>query len=269
MSTQPSEADRERLRVTFTEDAELYQRARPGYPEALFDDLQDIAGLPPAARVLEIGCGTGQATLPMATRGHRVTAVELGTAMAEAARRHLAGVGGVEVHTVAFEDWPLPTEPFDLVMAATAFHWIDPAVRWRKAASALRPGGSVAVFGNAHVAGGDEAFFEQAQACYERFMPGTTPGVRLSRADDLTDEHAAAAAASGLFAPPACRGYVWEITYDTAAYLDVLRTYSGHRALDSEGRRRLLDCVADLIDCRYGGRICKAYLTQLMVARRL
>ena len=95
------------------------------------------------------------------------------------------------------------------------------------------------------------------------------PTLPLASLHAGTDVGQAAAAASGLFAPPACRGYLWEITYDTAAYLDVLRTYSGHRALDSEGRRRLLDCVADLIERRYGGRIRKAYLTQLMVARRL
>ena len=275
MSTPPSDlsglrsdAERERLRATFTEDADLYRRARPGYPEALFEDVVRIAALRPAARILEIGPGTGQATRPMAARGYRITAVELGAEMAAAARRHLAGVGDVQIHTAAFEGWPLPADPFDLVMAATAFHWVDPAVRWHKAAEALTPGGSVAVFGSTHVAGGDEPFFHEVQACYERFMPGTPPGLRLTPADELADGMAVEAAATGLFEPPVCRRYRWEIAYDTAAYLDVLGTYSGHRALDPESRRGLLECVANLIDGRYGGRVCKAYLTLLMVARR-
>ncbi len=268
VSVPPSDAEREKLRATFTEDAELYHRARPGYPEALFDELARIAALRPGARILEIGCGTGQATLPMAVRGYRVTAVELGAEMAAVARRHLAGVGDVQVHTATFEAWPLPADPFDLVMAATAFHWIDPAARWHKAAAALTPGGSVAVFGSTHVAGGEEPFFEEVQACYERFMPGTPAGLHLTPADNVADERAMEAAATGLFEPPVCRRYRWEITYDTAGYLDLLRTYSGHRALDPENRRGLLRCVSDLIDGRYGGRVRKSYLTLLMVARR-
>src|SRR6187549_3838365 len=79
-----------RLRVTFDEDAERYDRARPGYPTAVFDDLLALAGLGPGARVLEIGCGTGQATVPLAERGCEVVAVELGAQMAAVARSNLA-----------------------------------------------------------------------------------------------------------------------------------------------------------------------------------
>jgi len=51
------------LRETFDTVAALYDRARPRYPSALFDDLADLAGIGSGARVLEIGPGTGQATL--------------------------------------------------------------------------------------------------------------------------------------------------------------------------------------------------------------
>jgi protein-L-isoaspartate O-methyltransferase len=58
----------------------------------------------------------------LAEQGCRVVAVELGAGLAAVARRNLAGFPDVEVVTAAFEEWPLPTEPFDLVLAATAFH---------------------------------------------------------------------------------------------------------------------------------------------------
>ena len=105
-----------------------------------------------------------------------MVAVELGPALAAVARRNLARFPAVEVVTAAFEDWPLPAEPFDMVLAATAFHWIDPAVRVVKAADALRPGGVLATVSTHHVAGGDESFFAEAQACYERWDPETPPG---------------------------------------------------------------------------------------------
>jgi protein-L-isoaspartate O-methyltransferase len=74
--------DRQRLRAAFNQAAELYDRARPGYPPALFDDLAERAGIGPGCRVLEIGPGTGQATLPLAERGCQVVAVELGAELA-------------------------------------------------------------------------------------------------------------------------------------------------------------------------------------------
>ena len=145
-----SREHRERRRATFDQDAGLYDRARPGYPPALFDDLAELTGVGAGSRVLEIGPGTGQATLPLAERGCQIMAVELGPDLAAVARRKLARFPGVEIVTAAFEDWPLPAVPFDLVLAATAFHWIDPAARVVKAADALRPGGWLATITTHH-----------------------------------------------------------------------------------------------------------------------
>ena len=72
---------------------------------------------------------------------------------------------------------------------------------------------------------------------------------------------------SGLFGPAIFRRYQWEVSYSTAQYLDLLLTFSGHRALPSEALRNLLDCIGALIDSRYGGHITKPYLTELRVAR--
>ena len=176
-----TQKDRELRRSTFDEAVELYDRARPGYPAALFEDLAELTSIGPESRVLEIGPGTGQATLPLAERGCRVVAVELGADLAAVARRKLAGFANVEVVTAAFEDWPLPAEAFDLVLAATAFHWIDPAVRIDKVADALRPGGSLATITTHHVAGGDESFFAYAQSCYVRWDPDTPTALTPSQ----------------------------------------------------------------------------------------
>ncbi|MFL1379703.1 MULTISPECIES: class I SAM-dependent methyltransferase [unclassified Nocardiopsis] len=264
----PDETRRVRLSRTFDEDAELYDRARPGYPPELFDDLASMAGIGPGCRVLEIGAGTGKATLPLAESGCRVTAVELGAGMATVARRNLAGFEEVEVVTADFETWPLPEEPFDVVVAVTAFHWIDPAVRMTKTADALRSGGTLAVVATQHVAGGSEEFFVEVQGCYERFDPATVPGMRPPTAADIdTSDHADEVARSGRFGPVTVRRYEWDLAYTTTEYLDVLRTYSGHRALPPQARDGLLDCIAALIDRRYNGRITKRYLTELRVSQ--
>ncbi|WP_420032461.1 class I SAM-dependent methyltransferase [Streptomyces sp. cg28] len=273
-----TDTERERLRRTFTEAAEVYDRARPGYPPQVFDDLAALAGAGPGCRVLEIGCGTGLATVPLAERGCRIVAVELGAELAAVARRNLAGHSGTTVEVAAFEDWPLPPEPFDLVLAATSFHWIDPAVRVAKSAAALRPGGLLATLSTHHVAGGTEQFFVDVQRCYERFDPATPPGLRLTAADDIpydSQEAPGRTAAQGnaalpgadRFEPPVFRRHTRDLTFTTDQYLDLLCTFSGTRALAPAARAGLLDCVGRLIDRAYGGTVTKRYLTELRLAR--
>jgi SAM-dependent methyltransferase len=258
---------REALRTTFDTAAERYARARPGYPRALFDDLVSFAHLRPGSRVLEIGCGTGQATLPLAERGFSVTAVELGASLAAVACRNLARFPSVQIDVAAFETWSLPDEPFDLVLSATSFHWLDPAIRVAKTAAALRPGGTLAIITTEHVAGGTEPFFVDVQDCYERWDPATPPGLRLIPADQIpvdSDE----VDRSGLFEPTQLRRYEWDQPYSRSTYLDVLLTYSGHLALPVDDRAGLLNCIAELIDVRYGGSITKRYMNMLYLARR-
>ncbi len=151
--------ERENLRHTFDEEAALYERARPHYPEALFEAIDRVATGP---RVLEIGCGTGQATGPMAARGYPVTAIELGASLAEVARANLASYRTAEVITEDFEQWEGPEGAFDLVVCATAFHWLDPVTRVGRVVGALRPGGVVALIDTVHVAGTSDAFFIDA-----------------------------------------------------------------------------------------------------------
>ncbi|GAA1014231.1 methyltransferase type 11 [Acrocarpospora pleiomorpha] len=252
--------DRTTLRHTFNTDAELYDRVRPGYPAELFDRL-------PTGRVLEIGCGTGQATEPLARQGRPIVAIELGEQLADVAKRKLSRFPQVEIITADFETWPLPPEPFDLVLAATSFHWIDPDIRVAKAAQALRPGGTLATIATHHVFGGTTAFFADAQECYLRFDPDTPPGLRLRPAAEIPTD-SAEIDASPDFGPARFHRYEWDQPYTTQAYLDVLTTYSGHIALPPSARAGLLNCIADLIDNKYGGRIVKRYLTELRLADR-
>ncbi|MEV8372601.1 class I SAM-dependent methyltransferase [Kribbella sp. NPDC056861] len=254
---------RETLRQTFGEDAELYDRVRPTYPPRLYDDLAALLGKPKRPRVLEIGCGTGQATKPMLKRGWSVKAVELSPELSRVARANLPEL---EVITAPFESWPLPAEKFDLVLAATAFHWVDPEVRVPKSADALRPGGLLAIVSTHHIAGGSEQLWIDVQGCYDRFTEDAQQG-GLQPADAVPKD-SAEIDASGRFGPVVFHRYEWEQTYTTAEYLDLLSSYSGHRALTSQRRDGLYGCVSALINAA-GGSITKRYLTELSAANQL
>ena len=204
--------------------------------------------------------------MPLAERGYQVTAVELGPNLADAARRRLARFPDVAVTVAAFEEWPLPPEPFDAVVSATAFHWLDPAVRVTKAAQALTAGGVLATIATHHIFGGDSQFFIDAQDCYRRWFPGSV-GIRYPTSADIPQE-ADELERSELFEAATFRRYEWEQGYTADEYVDLLSTYSEHRALEETARRHLLDCIHELIVERYGGRIRKRYLNELVIARR-
>lgn len=175
--------DRERLRQTFDTVAVRYHKARPDYPGELYEALTGLARLEPDEdTLLEAGCGTGKATIPLARRGFAITAVELGAGLAAEARRNLAGFPRVTVVNAGFETWRPPAPAmFGLVFAATAWHWIDPSVRYRKAWESLLPGGHLAFWEAAHVfPDGGDPFFREIQNVYDEIGEGQ-PRARTSR----------------------------------------------------------------------------------------
>ena len=261
---------RDRLKTTFDEAASLYDEVRPGYPEDLFDDVVSLSGIPAGGKILEIGCGTGQATVPFARRGYRILCIELGENLAAVARRNLEGYPNADVRTGAFEESALQEGAFYLAISATAFHWLDPAVAYPKVAGALRDGGSLALFWNIHVhSDASERFFEAAQRIYEREAREIWDHKYEGppRSDEIPDR-TGEIEGSGRFEAVTRRNYRWDETYDAEGYLRVLNTYSGHRSLRDDTRERLFCGIADLIDNRFDGRIVKGYLTTLYVAKR-
>jgi SAM-dependent methyltransferase len=255
-----------RSAALFDEVAELYDRARPGYPAEVVEELLGLAGIGRGSRVLEVGPGTGQLTVPLARAGCEILAVERGPSLAAIARRRLAPFPRVRVLTTTFEGWTPPPEPFDVVVCAGAFHWLDSSVRVAKSVSVIREGGSLALVHSHHLAGGTREFFDSSQECYRRWFTDTPEGFRLPSAATIPRDSPELDAASDL-EPAVLRRYEWEQEYTSREYLDLLRTYSDHRALGDERRELLLECLRKLIDGRFGGRVFKRHLTELRVAR--
>ncbi len=259
----------ERLRQTFDRASDLYHSARPDYPEELIDHVVAVTGLRAGDRLLEIGCGSGKATLPLARRGFRITGVELGAHLVAAARQNLRGFDGVEIVESGFEDWPLPPiERFDLVFAATAWHWIDPAVGYPKTWEALRPGGHLAFWSATHVFPDDgDPFFAEIQDVYEEIGEGLPPGSSRPRPGEL-EERRRDIEATGLFETVDVHHFDWEITYDAAGYIDLLNTFSGHIAMEPWQRDRLYGEIRRRVAARPDGRLRRHWGAVVHIARR-
>src|SRR5512135_2313694 len=132
------------LRSVFNEDAAAYDAIRPDYSPQLIEDVISFSQIPASGRIVEVGCGTGQATLPFAQRGYPLLCVDIGEEMLKVARQKLKAFPQVAFWRGAFEDWPLEAGTFDLIISATAFHWVVREVGFPKAAAALKPGGTLA-----------------------------------------------------------------------------------------------------------------------------
>jgi ubiquinone/menaquinone biosynthesis C-methylase UbiE len=142
--TERARTKRRYQRTLFDGVAQLYDDSRLGYPTEVIEFAVATAGVGVGSDVLEVGCGTGQLTEGLVRHQFRLTAIDIGASMIAAARRRLAG-SAVWFHVGSFEDFTGTDASFDLIVSGTAFHWVDPEVKFRKSARLLRPGGWLAL----------------------------------------------------------------------------------------------------------------------------
>jgi SAM-dependent methyltransferase len=140
--------DRARAR-SFDAWAGEYDRFRPGYPDKLFEQIALGLRLPERPLVVDLGAGTGRASLAMAELGWLVTAVEPGKPMLDVLRGQATNRGLI-IATVqaSAESTGLDPATADLVTAAQSFHWFDKEEALGEIARITRPGGGVALFWN-------------------------------------------------------------------------------------------------------------------------
>jgi ubiquinone/menaquinone biosynthesis C-methylase UbiE len=173
---------RRSFKAVFDEVAEDYDRQRPSYPDVLVDEACEAAGIGPGSGVLEIGCGTGQLTRSLLARELRVTALEPGGQLLARARDQLDSAD-VRFVNARLEDALLPAARYDAVFSASAIHWVDPDVSWRKAADALVNGGSLALLCTWQRSRARSASDQQALGCRASrgALPRLSPTGRLPR----------------------------------------------------------------------------------------
>jgi len=249
-------------------DAAAYDALRPRYPRALIECVAEHARLGPRSRVLEIGCGTGIATLPFAELGCAIRGLELSEAMAIVARTKLARFPRVVIETARFEDWRGDGD-FDLVFCAQAWHWLSPEARYVKTRTLLGENGSLAVFAN-----WDAAVLEEVQPVYRRHGLDEPHG----RAGDEWDETwwpdvargiedvRAAITASNAYHDIEFHRFPWERTFDAAQYVALLRTMSVCCTLVPELREPFLEDIGVAITDA-GGKVTRHYESVLLLAR--
>ncbi|MDI1461228.1 hypothetical protein QEZ54_09640 [Catellatospora sp. KI3] len=253
-------------RRVFGEVAEAYDDVRPGYPAEVLERITAYAGGVPSG-VVESGAGTGKGTALLRTLERPLTCVEPDPAMAGVLARRFAGDDLVSVVVSRFEDWSPPPGGVELLASAQAWHWVDRTVRTRLAAAALAPGGVFAAFG--HEFGfADDGLKAAMDVVYQRLAPeiADKPGLPAS-AQHPDSFHTSELRVSPLFTDVEQQLIVSVVPYETARYLTLLTTFSGHRMLPEQRRHRLHQALGELVDER-GGVVEQKLTTALCLARR-
>ncbi len=254
------------LRNTFDKVSELYDLVRPHYPELLFDTIVKVVRLDEDAKLLEIGPGTGQATEPLVKRGYDITAVELGSNLAEFAREKLANYKNLKIITGAFEEINLESTSFDLIYSATAFHWIKPEVKFKKSYDLLKNGGYLAIIHTNHVSEErEDKFFYATQPIYNRYYPEEKDfNVRVKLVEDLKlDKYD-----NKYFIPVFFKTFPLVVRYSASKYIQLLNTYSAVISMKPEQRIKFLKDIEELIDEKFGGSIQKHFAMGLTLLRK-
>jgi SAM-dependent methyltransferase len=252
----------------FDRVADDYDAVRPRYSPELYDALWELAGLGPSPDVLEIGAGTGQATVDLAERAGSVTAVELGPALAARLRERVAGRSEVAVLEGDARTVELASASFDLVASATAWHWIDPVEGLRLAHRVLRDAGALAVWW--HVFGDPDRpdpFGDAVGPVLDALFPSRSGAVASYALDEPA--RIAALEEGGLFEVVATRRFPWEGHHDAASMARLFATFSGDHDLGPDERRRVASAVESLAAERFDGHVSRPYVTVLYVARRV
>lgn len=283
---------RRALGQTFDLSAEAYDAARPAYPASLVDHAIERGSLAADSHVLEVGCGTGKLTEMLVARGLVVDAVDPGPNMIAVARRRLDQTGGVTFHLARFEDVELPAQSFEAVFSATAFHWVDPAVGWAKAAAHLSADGLLALL--SYVSIRDERsgqLQDEFVALLRKHAPEIAAESRpfgdldalIAGAEErsrnvsevwewllqggLQRPTLATPEAADLFENVEVAYEAYEIEETADEWVALFRTTALHQRLDSSSLTPLEDDLRSLVEV-LGGTIRSAVAHILMTARR-
>lgn len=237
-------------RLSFNEDEKNYDKYRPKYCRELFNSITNYIEEKKDIRALEIGIGTGQATKPFLDEGFQVTAVEIGDKLAAYTRDKYKRYDKFSVENKSFEKIEIQDESMDLVYSATAFHWIDEELGFKKTLKLLKEGGTLALFWNKPSGKIGEQLFEDIQKAYRKHLPQWNSEKdnweRIKDRNNMMKKY-------GL---ESVETHIFEGTRKMSAdeYINLLNTYSDHRSLEECKREALYQDIRDAIN-RHGGEI--------------
>lgn len=250
---------------TFDNTAVGYDKSRPAYPEELFRDIFDYRKIDSQSNVLEIGLGTGKATKPFLETGCRLIGIEPGENLVDLATEKLKNYSNFSLYINTLQDYVCLPESFDFIYSATAFHWIPEEYGYKRVYELLKSGGVFARF--AYHAGPDKErkmLTDEIQKLYALYL-NATQSPKVFEEEDARK----IAEIAGKYGFVDLKYRLYEVTKDFTAdeYMELLRTYPSHMALEPCAREKLFQGIHSAIN-NHGGVITVYYTMDLELARK-
>lgn len=255
---------------TFDTASSLYEKMRPGYVDGVYQTIFDYCPINSSSRVLEIGIGSGQATLPFLQTGCRYTAVEYGAQLSEQCREKFKDYPGFSVITGRFEDVEPERETYDLVVSATAFHWVPEEIGYPKVYSILKHGGTFARFANHPFRDkGNPALGEEIDALYRKYYDAFYHKERQPLQEYGEEQARQVAMTAQAYGFEEIRYALFSRTrtFRAEEYRMLLGTYSDHIAITEPIRTEFFARIEEAIN-RHGGEITIYDTIDLQLARK-
>lgn len=229
-------------RDSFDTAAKIYDESRPSYPDEVITWILDRTNVLKNKQLLEIGAGTGQATLKFAERGYKVHCIEMGNNLAEILVKKSSDYD-VTVDVSSFENWePKPLFKTSFIYSATAFHWIDPSIRYKKCYDMLDDNGYLVLLW--HVA--PESEIQQIKQAYKLLLDYYPDREAVKLSTDIKNERKLEIINSGYFSLVDYLDYKWKIIESKDMLLKEFFSQSSYLSLDNENRKLLTSQVKEL-----------------------
>jgi SAM-dependent methyltransferase len=258
--------DLEERKHWYSSAAEAYDKVRPLYPQALVQQVVEIAQLFSESTLLEVGCGPGTATVAFAELGCAMTCLEPNPDFYAIALQNCSPYPRVNIQNTSFEEWQPEGQTFDAVLAASSFHWIPQDVGYPKAASSLKENGCLILLWNKELQPTHEVY-QCFHELYQTYAPALDRYEDQAAQEQILDGLGSMITDSGLFGAVQ-RGHVSvDITYTTDEYLMLLNTYSPYLKLAPDQKQALFAGLRDRIEQDFCGSLALSYLSAFHIAR--
>ena len=252
-------------RLLFNEDEYNYDKSRPTYPNELFQEIVSYSRVGANSKLLEIGIGTGQATLPFLKMGSKITAIELGDRLSVFVEKKFSNYANFKVINDDFMFYPFEEEGFDLIYCATGFHWLPVPESYEKLKRYLKRDGAVALFWNHPFPNRKNDISNVAsKKVYDKFRPSKNELSEFKEQDCKKQEEYLERFG---FKDIKSKLFYRKRTLSTNAYIQLLNTYSDHRSLEPLVKRQFEKEMSLAIDS-VGGKINIYDTIDLYLARK-
>lgn len=252
----------------YSKVADEYDQARPSYPQELINRAVKIAQLPQNSLILELGCGPGKATTDFAEKGFAMICLEPSQSASKLAKRNCAIYPQVEIKNINFEEYLLENTEFHAVLAANAWHWMPPEIKYKKAAEALKDDGCLILLWNLTPQLSEQVYQTINEEVYQIHAPALAKYESRETQEEVLEAFGYDVLDSGLFHNLVSEQVVCEVTYSIDDYLMLLNTFSNYRVLELQQKDAVFKGIKEVL-ARNGASIQTSFLAAVQVAQKI